>query len=244
MVARGHVFCDRTAAWLHGIDVLGYGEREILPPIEMCAFRDRWATRTDGIRGRSRDLLSSDVTTVGAARVTTPLRTALDLACNLRRRDALAALDWFGREHQISRNRLERELPRFRGRRGVVQARAVIALLDPRAESVRESWLRLALLDGGFPAPVPQFCVECPGGRIFRLDLAYPAHRLAIEYDGHEFHDSAERISHDQERRSILEELGWTVIVVRNGDFSGLELERWLDRVREGLRQRYTNLRW
>lgn len=177
--------------------------------------------------------------------MTTPMRTALDLGCNLRRRDALAVLDQFRRRHGLTLEQLVEETGRFRGRRGVVQLRGLLPLSDPRSESVRETWVRLSLRDAGLPTPVPQHWVEIGGSPRYRLDLAYPAHRIAIEYDGGEFHDASdEQRARDRVRRDWLREQGWTVIVVRNGDFTGDRLDRWIGRVRAALRDRPNNLRW
>lgn len=83
------------------------------------------------------------------------------------------------------------------------------------------------------------------GVPAYRLDFAYPRHLVCIEYDGVEAHftDPAQA-ERDQERRRWLREQGWTVIVVRAGDFTGARLDRWIDRVRSALLERYTNRRW
>ena len=39
VVVPGAVFVDRTAAWLHGVDVLDYRELEVLPPVECVVLR-------------------------------------------------------------------------------------------------------------------------------------------------------------------------------------------------------------
>lgn len=243
-IAPDHIACDRTASWLHGVDVFTLAEHDVLPRVEACVLPDGWASRTTGARGRSRALLPRDVETVHGLLVTTPLRTALDLACNLGRRDALAALDAFRRLHGVTPEHLEEELPRFRRRRGVVQARSLLRLVDGRAESMRESWVRLALVDAGLPLPDLQVWVDRDGVPTYRLDLAYAAHRVAIEYDGEAFHRSPQDRAHDQARREWLRGQGWTVVVVRNGDFSGPALDSWIRRVREALDSRYCNLRW
>lgn len=245
VVAPGQVACDRTAAWIHGIDVLTYAEHDVLPPVETCALRWRPPTRRDGVLGRTRDLSPGDVMCVGGLHVTTPLRTALDLGCNLRRREAMAALDAFARVHGLDREQLQTEAIRYFRRRGVVQLRQLIPLADPRAESARESWTRIAIIDAGLPCPEPQFWIEIGGVPTYRLDLAYPRHRIVIEYDGEQFHDrTEEQKQHDRERRAWLHRNGWTVIVVRNGDFSGPALDRWLRQLRDALRSTYSNLRW
>lgn len=243
VLGPGRILVDRTAAWLHGVDVLGYAELEVLPEIETAVLTRRRASRARGVRGRSRDLAPEDVMLAFGVPVTTPVRTALDLACNVRRAEALGALDAFARRHGLTQADLLAQLPRFKGRRGVVQARQLIAVIDPRAESARESQLRLAIKDAGLPAPVAQYVVAVSGYE-FRLDFAYPAHRVAIEYDGEEFHSSDEQRLRDQRRRELLAEAGWRIIVVRRGEFVGARFDRWVSDVRAALEDRYTSLRW
>jgi hypothetical protein len=244
VVAPGSVLRDRTAAWVHGVDVLTYAEHDLLPPLETCVARFRAPTDRSGIDGGTRDLSEDDVMAVHGLLVTTPLRTALDLGCNLRRRDALAALDQFMRLHGITQEQLHRDASRFFRRRGVVQLRQLIPLADHRAESPRESWTRIEIIDAGLPCPEPQLWIEVDGVPTYRVDLAYRRCRVAVEYDGEEFHRTSEQKTHDAERREWLRDDGWTVVVVRNGDFTGMGLERWLAELRAALRPAYSNRRW
>jgi hypothetical protein len=244
VVGPSSVVTDRTAAWIHGVDVLTYAEHDVLPPIESCVLRRNARTRRAGVDGRTRDLAPEDVMVINGLRVTTPLRTALDLGCHLRRRDALAALDQFMRIHGITHAQLSTAAIRFFRRRGVIQLRQLIPLADPRAESQRESWTRLEIIDSGLPCPQPQYWIEVDGVPTYRLDLAYPRRRVAVEYDGIEFHRTPEQRRRDAERRTFLVEHGWTVIVIGNGDFTGAGLDRWISELRAALRPAYTNRRW
>lgn len=244
VIAPGSVIRDRTAAWVHRIDTLTYAEHDILPPLETCVPRFRAPSDRAGVDGGTRDLSEHDVMTVCGVQVTTPLRTALDLGCHLRRREALAALDQFIRRHEISRDELRREAVRFFRRRGVVQLRRLIPLADSRAESPRESWTRLEIIDAGLPCPEPQHWIDIDGIPTYRLDLAYPRIRVAVEYDGDEFHRTEEQRRHDTERREWLMQHGWVVIVIRNGDFTDPGLQRWLSELRAALRPTYSNRRW
>lgn len=236
VVSPGAVFVDRTAAWLHGVDVYDYREREILPPLDCVVLRDRSRIVRPELVGGERDLAPYDLTEVFGLRVTTPLRTALDLACRLPRPDGLAALDELMRRFDISRVQLLEQLPRYRRRRGVVKARELATIADPLAESPRESRTRLAIHDAGLPVPTLQHWVEDHGRPVYRLDLAYPRHRVAVEYDGQEWHDrtDAQRDA-DRRRRQWLVERGWTVIVVRRGDFDAERRHRWLGELRAAL---------
>lgn len=232
------VLCDRTAAWVWGVDTFGFAELDVTPPLESYTLRHHRATDRSGCDGGSRDLLPEDWCVVQGVRVTTPLRTALDLACALPRRDALAAMDALARLHGFTSDDLAGLLPRFRGRRGVVQARELVPLVDPRAESAAESWVREVLDDYGLPTPELQFWVLVDGVPTYRLDLAYPHARIAIEYDGEEFHTSEEDRARDRARRAWLRANGWYVIVLTKDSFSPAALDAWIGELRTVLAER------
>lgn len=232
------VVCGRTAAWLYGVDAFTYAELEILPGAETCVLPTQNRMRRASCTGRRRDLSPRDVMTLGRLTVTTPLRTALDLGCELRRHDALAMLDWFLRLGYFDKSALLAELPRFARRRGVIQLRELISLADGHAESPAESWTRIALIDAGLPVPELQWRVMSNGRELFRLDHAYPRHKVCVEYDGEEFHGSPEAREHDEARRAWLRAQGWIVIVVRKDDLSADRRSAWISEVRDALASR------
>jgi very-short-patch-repair endonuclease len=91
--------------------------------------------------------------------------------------------------------------------------RALIPLADARAESPPESWLRWLCHDAGLPPPQPQFWVQCADGSSYRLDLAWPRFKLALEYDGVAFHTGA-ALTRDRARQNALTAEGWTILAV------------------------------
>ncbi len=204
------VVADRTAAWLHGVDILPRTALTTAPPIQVVHTTDTRVRRPE-TDGRRRGLVRTDVTVVHGVRVTTALRTALDLGRTLWRYDALAAIDGFlriGVPHEL----LVTEIGRFRGFRGVRQLRVLAPLGDARAESPGESTLRLHWIEADLPAPEVQFWVYAEDGTaVFRLDLADPEARYAAEYDGADFHTSEVDVRRDADRRAWLEERSWTV---------------------------------
>jgi hypothetical protein len=230
------VLVDRTAAWVHGVDTLAYHELGVLPSLEVFVIRDYAPRRRRGVDSGQRDLDPLDMMRLPPGiLVTTPLRTALDLGCLLMRPLALATLDQFIRMHGLTIERMRSESLRYRGRRGVVQLRQLIGLADGRAESPGESWVRLALHDAGLPPPVPQFCVRVDADTFYRLDLAYPFHRVCIEYDGELYHSTSEQRAADELRRKWLRAQGWTVIVVTRADLDQDSVRRWTREVRSAL---------
>jgi hypothetical protein len=244
-VAPHHVAINRTAGWVLGLDMLTMTEHDTLPPVETAALRGRNPTRRPEVNGRTRDLSPDDIIEIDGLRLTGAVRTALDLGCELHRRDAFASLVMLARTHGFSRADLALELPRFRGRRGVVQCRSLVPLVDPRIESVREAWTYITLYDAGLPLPEPQVWIEIDGEPVYRLDFAWEHAKVCVEYDGVESHErTTEQREHDDARRDWLRAEGWVVIVVRRGDFTGEALARWIAEVREALAPSYTNRRW
>ena len=243
VVTKAAVVCDRTAAWLHGIDVLWHPEHDVLPRLETFVLRDHTRVQRRQMYGGERDLAPQDVMTVEGVHVTTPLRTALDLGCALPRRDALAALDSFMRAYAISREQLLAQVPRYFRRRGVRQLRGLVAVCDPAAESPGESWARIEILDSNLPSPTLQWSVRRDGGELFRLDLAYPGLKICVEYDGEEFHDSAEARASDNTRRQWLRDHGWIVIVLTKDDFTPEAVARWTEQLRRSIEARRVTVR-
>jgi hypothetical protein len=231
-----HVLCDRTAAWVHGIDVFRFHELDVLPPLDTYALPGTSRSSRAEYDGGQRDLSPEDICVIDGVRVTTPLRTCMDLGCTRPRWRALAAMDAFMRSHGITREQMWRLLPRYFRRRGVVQLRQLIPVADPRAESVRESRTRLAIEDAGLPRPTLQHWVTVGGRPVFRLDLAYPHAMVAVEYDGREFHEGDEQVKEDEARRRWLRERGWTVIVLTKDSFEPEELDAWVAELRTALR--------
>ncbi|MFC3689443.1 DUF559 domain-containing protein [Aquipuribacter hungaricus] len=105
--------------------------------------------------------------------------------------------------------------------RGTALGRRALALLDERAESPQESRLRVALTLAGLAPPAVNHVVRDAAGRhVARVDLAWPDHRVAVEYDG-DHHRGTAQWAADVARREALERLGWVVVVVLAADLRG-----------------------
>lgn len=238
VLPRHVVVSDRSAAWLHGVDCFDPADLDLPPDLEVVSVDDHGRTRRRGVLGGERDLEPDEICEVCGILTTTALRTACDLACLRGRSAALAVLDAFSRLHGLTRDDYRRMLPRFTGRRGVRQLRELVNHATPLAESPGESWTRMAVIDAGLPAPQPNAWVEVDGYGRVRLDLSYPRLRIAVEYDGVEFHTSPAAREHDARRRAALRRQGWIVIVVTRGDFTDDRLAEWTGELRDALRER------
>lgn len=232
------VVSDHSAAWLLGVDTFSLEPREDIPDLEVVSIDGHEATERPGVLGGKRDLLPEDICEVCGIRTTTALRTACDLACQRGRSAALAVLDAFMRAYALQREDFQRMLPRFKGRRGVKQLRELVNYAIPDAESPGESWARMAIIDAGLPAPTAQVWVDLPDFGRVRLDLAWPALKIAVEYDGEEFHTEEDDRAYDEARRTALRKAGWVVIVVTKSGFTGQGLDTWLPELHAAYRER------
>ena len=239
LVLKDHmVLADRTAAWVHGVKRYRPHELTHVPELDVVSAGRRHTTRRGGTFGGERDLLPQEISSIHGVLLTTPVRTAADLACLFGRREAVTSLDAFMRECGVTRQELETILPRFRGRRGVVQLRDLIPLATPLSESPGESWARIDIHDAGLPAPTPQYAIEVNGMVKYRLDLPYPEWKIVVEYDGEEHHTSPEDRAHDANRRDWLRRRGWIVIVITKQDFRRHSQATWLVDLRAALDER------
>ncbi|NYI45869.1 hypothetical protein BJ993_002949 [Nocardioides aromaticivorans] len=223
------VVVDRSAAWLHDVEILDLAELDLVPELDAVSVGGKEPSRRVGVFGGKRDLSAADVMTLHpGVKVTIPVRTACDVACLLGRYRAIATLDEFRRKHRLSVADLSAQLPRFRGRRGVIQLRELIPLSTDRADSQPESWTRLMIRDAGLPVPEAQVEVVVPGWGRARLENAYAHLRVAVEYDGEADHSSTADRERDETRRAALTDAGWIILVLRKGDFTAQRRAEWL----------------
>jgi very-short-patch-repair endonuclease len=96
------------------------------------------------------------------------------------------------------------------GRRGVQPLRGVLELRGrvPATESDLETEMVQLLRRAGLPEPVRQHEIVV-ASRRFRIDLAYPKLKIAIEIDGDEPHFGASKTDADDTRDGLLQLGGW-----------------------------------
>ncbi|RMB76783.1 DUF559 domain-containing protein [Rhodococcus sp. SBT000017] len=169
----------------------------------------------DGLRIGFDELLPEEVESVDGLVVTTAARTAYDLGRRRPFGTAVARLDALCRATGVGVHDIARLAENHRGARGIVQLRAVLAVVDAGAESPQETRTRLALMEAGLPRPQTQIEVVGPDGRVFaRIDIGWARWKVAVEYDGEQHWSDDRQRAWDIERQHLLESLGWTVIRV------------------------------
>jgi hypothetical protein len=203
---RGAV-SGRDAAALWGADALMRGA-----PVEVTVPRGARVRPAGGLVVVRSPLPAGDVAAWAGIPLTTPGRTAFDLARRLPLVEAVVAVDAMLAARLVTSANLAASAAIRPYWPGLARLRKVLLLCDAGAESPQESRLRLILIAGGLPRPVCQYEVRDAAGLfVARLDLAYPAHRLGIEYEG-DHHRGRGVFQDDLRRINRLRACGWTVL--------------------------------
>lgn len=184
------------------------------------------------------DLSLDDVMVIDGRSATTPVRTAYDLGRRPPQWRALGHLDDLVKATDLDVGVLWRYVVEHPGTRGIRQIRELVPHINPLSESPPESWLRLLIVEGGLPRPEAQISVLDDRGHEFaRMDLGYRRLKIGIEFDGIEFHETAEQRAHDAARDARLQRMGWVIVRV-TGDRMRNESNELLDAIDPHLRDR------
>jgi hypothetical protein len=151
--------------------------------------------------------------------MTSPGQTFHDLGEDLGIVDLVVAGDSFVSSGLITCADLAAAVARLSGP-GTEAAERAVAYVRTGVESPMETRLRLLLVLAGLPEPVVNLAIrdELSGRLRYRIDLAYPQWKIAIEYDGRQHAESSRQWQWDVQRREELERDGWRVIIMLSGD--------------------------
>ncbi|WP_409435385.1 hypothetical protein [Mycobacterium sp. SMC-14] len=211
---RRGVIAGQSAAALHGAKWV-----EDRAPAELL-FDCRRPPR--GVRTWSDREADDEVQPIEGMRVTTPARTALDLACRYPVGKAVAAIDALARATRLKIADVELLAERYRGRRGIRRARMALELVDSGAESPRETWLRLLLIRAGFPPPQTQIPVYDKWQQLVAvLDMGWEDIKVGLDYEGDHHRTSARQFNKDIRRHETVTGLGWIDLRITREDTEG-----------------------
>ncbi|MGO9507448.1 MAG: endonuclease domain-containing protein [Mycobacterium sp.] len=205
-------------------------------PVELMYANAR---APQGVRTR-RDVLSAgEAQFIGGRAVTTPERTAFDIGRRGAVRSAVARLDSLARATGFKVDHVLGLAKRHSGSPGLRRLETALALVDPGAQSPRESYLRLLLIDGGLPRPQTQIPVlGADGIPVAYLDLGWEEYMVAVEYDGDHHRTDRHQYVKDVRRLEMLRAMGWIIVRVVAEDRPADILRR----VREALASRRSSV--
>lgn len=225
----GCILTHSTSARICGICLPGWLDQDwrihISRPADSCKPRRR------NVVGHQLSFKPGDVVMFDGVRITSPVRTWLDLAAMLSLEELVAAGDSIVVEHgddfPVPRQQLasiadlRRIVGQHPGMRGVKKARLALDLIRVGADSAPETMMRLALVQAGLPEPLLNVVLRNGLGHpVVWPDAAYPEYRVALQYDGGH-HGDPDQYRRDIKRQALTESLGWREVRVQKGDLEG-----------------------
>lgn len=179
-------------------------------PVELIDSNPR---PPSGVLTRRDVLAEGETQTMDGRRVTTPERTAFDIGRRGAVRSAVVRLDALARATGFKVDDVLRVAKCHPRSPGLRRLEAALELVDPGAQSPRESYLRLLLIDAGFPRPQTQIPVlGVDGIPVAYLDLGWEDWMVAVEYDGDHHRTDRRQYVKDIRRIEMLERMGWIVV--------------------------------
>lgn len=220
-----HAFiCGLTAAVLWGLPLESREEKSAWRIIHVGVAATQTRIRRKGVHGFRMAIDHNDVVLHKRIRVLSIERVWVELSrvTALPRFVAITdhILAW--RNPLASLESLNATLTRFAGAPGAAMRRDALELCDDRAESPRESMVRVVLVVAGLPRPLCNVDIFDGSRFVARVDMLYRTARVIIEYDG-DYHRDPAQWSRDQVRRAELESLGYRFISVTARDFDDLD---------------------
>ncbi|MGY2065012.1 hypothetical protein [Blastococcus sp. SYSU DS0619] len=205
------VLSGRSAAVVWGVDLADADQS-----VECTLDAGRRAGAVRGVHVTRRGLPPEDVVRRDGVLVTTPLRTALDLARIEPPDEAVVCVDRFLQSGLVALTELRAAAAATTGP-GCRGIRLAAQRADGLAQSPQETRLRLLLDRSRLPRPVAQYVVRDAGGFVATVDFGWPEHKVALEYDG-VWHGAPQQVGKDRRRLNRLTAAGWTVIFVTAAD--------------------------
>jgi very-short-patch-repair endonuclease len=201
-----------TAAWWHRLTRF--------PPdiVEVTVPRNARRRKRPGTRLRRRDLDPKDIVERNALRVTAMPLTVVEAAV---RRGGGAKITDTALQRYVDLEQLWRVHLRNKGRHGSPAARRLLQAASDGARSEAERLLIKLLRDNGITGWKANYPI---GG--YKVDVAFPKQKVAIEVDGWAFHSDHEDFEKDRKRQNIISLLGWQIL-----RFTWLDLTEYPDRV-------------
>ena len=183
---------------------------------------------------RSRSLHPFDVWRRAGILVTSPARTALDLAAELTARELRRIVRRCFAERILGARQLHGVLARSPRHPGAAKLRALLALGHVPTRSELEDRALEAVAAAGIEAPEvnPRLVLD---GRAIHPDLLWRKQRVVIELDGAAWHEERLAREDDAERQALLEAHGYRVLRITWGQLVDRPVQT-IARIRAALR--------
>jgi hypothetical protein len=215
--------------------------------VHVARERNGSKPRRRNVVGHRLTFKAGEVVMHDGVRVTSPARTWLDLASLMTIDELIAAGDSLVCAHGAdfprpktalcSIEELRRMVGAHPGMRGMKTARLALSEIRVGADSPQETRMRLVLARSAQGEPMLNYVIRNTWGQpAVWPDAAYPAERIALQYDGGHHADPLQ-ISSDVRRQALTERLGWREVRIYKEDLDG-DKPFLLDKVRAAMMRR------
>jgi hypothetical protein len=215
--------------------------------VHVARERNGSKPRRRNVVGHRLTFKAGEVVMHDGVRVTSPARTWLDLASLMTIDELVAAGDSLVCAHGAdfprpktalcSIEELRRMVGAHPGMRGMKTARLALSEIRVGADSPQETRMRLVLARSAQGEPMLNYVIRNTWGQpAVWPDAAYPAERIALQYDGGHHADPLQ-ISSDVRRQALTERLGWREVRIYKEDLDG-DKPFLLDKVRAAMMRR------
>jgi hypothetical protein len=156
-----------------------------LNEVHLTRLDGRAGRREAGVRQHRGATLPGDLIELAGTRVTSPVRTALDMTRITDVQHSRVSMDWFLHNTKVTKGELRTRADSMDRSPGTLTTSLVIRLADGRLESVGESLSLHMLWRGAVPMPQPQYeILDEWGSVVARVDFAWPEYGVFLEFDG------------------------------------------------------------
>lgn len=162
-----------------------------------------------------------EIVKVDGIRVTSIIRTLIDVACTASFNSTVVAADAALHRGWVAAPMLETAVTSTMHRRGAAAARRALKFADGRSESPGESLTRVTMDQLGLPPPLLQIRIYSPNGTFLgRVDLGYPDLGVLFEFDGlvkyrkplRPGQDAAEIVIQEKLREERIRDMGYVIV--------------------------------
>jgi very-short-patch-repair endonuclease len=224
--AVGHRPTSRESRWMAAVLSAGPGAVlshrsagalwRILSPMSIPPEVTR-ATRIQsrpGLCGHCGVLRPDEITRVDGIPVTTPPRTALDIAAQSTMSQLERALNEMEARGLTDKLSIPDLLERYPRQRGSAKLKAILADETVALGVTREELeKRFADVLGSSDLPRPRLNADVAvRGRFYEADCLWAEQRLIVELDGRATHGTSRAFENDRERDRLLQSDGWRVV--------------------------------
>jgi very-short-patch-repair endonuclease len=199
----GSVVAFETAAVFHRLPIEDDG---LVHALVQRAPRPR-----AGMVPHQYDVVPGDVLAVGAGAVTTMGRTVLDCLGRVGPEQAERLATWAVTRELLTARGLENAIAARAGKRGTRALRRALAEIGHGALSAAERRLHRLLIRARIPGWEADVRIHDARGIIGRVDVLFPAAKVAIEIDGYAYH-SRTAFQADRTKQNRLVAAGYTVL--------------------------------